>query len=191
MNKDNNEKNKDHKDSELSEQKKKHPTTNYVETMMHLFKGNVGTGCYAMADAFKNGGLIFGPLMMMLISLICVHSQHVLLGCASVMKDKYQLSVKPDYAETVEMCFASSSNKRWSKLAKGMKRTCNIFICITQLGFCSVYYLFISTNIQAVLGFYGYHYDIELLVCFVTIPLLMTSMIRKLKYLSENNVNFL
>lgn len=181
-------KNKDDGECELSEKIECHPKTNYLETMMHLFKGNVGTGCYAMADAFKNGGLIFGPLMTMVISLICVHAQHVLLECASAMKDKYKMPIKPDYAETVELCFASSSNERWSKMAKVMKRICNVFICITQLGFCSVYYLFISTNIQAVLGFYGYHYEIELLVCFVTIPLLMTSMIRKLKFLGEFNL---
>jgi hypothetical protein len=31
------------------------PRTTYLETLMHLFKGNVGPGCFAMAHAVKNG----------------------------------------------------------------------------------------------------------------------------------------
>lgn len=160
------------------------PPTNYRETVVHLFKGFVGTGCYAMAEAIKNGGIILGPLLTMLIAVICVHVQHILIACSKEMQLMYNLEDKPDYAQTVEMCFYS--NERWRKSAGVAKAICNVFICITQLGFCSVYLLFFGTNIKDVLSYYGYNYSIHLLVAVIMIPILLTSMITNLKYIGKS-----
>lgn len=161
------------------------PPISYGETILHLFKGNVGTGCYAMAEAVKHSGIIFGPLMTMLIAFICVHVQHILIECATKMQDRYQMNDKPDYAQTVEMCFAS--NEKWSKASRTARVICNVFICITQLGFCSVYLLFFGSNIQNVLLFYGYNYSVQMLMAVILIPILLTSMITKLKYIGMNS----
>ncbi|CAO1394659.1 unnamed protein product [Diamesa serratosioi] len=158
------------------------PPTSYGETILHLFKGNVGTGCYAMAEAVKNSGIIFGPLMIVLIAIICVHVQHILIACATEMQDRFQMKDKPDYAQTVEMCFAS--NQKWSKGSRVAKAICNVFICITQLGFCSVYLLFFGTNLQNVLSYYGYNYSVAWLVAIILIPIILTSMITNLKYIA-------
>lgn len=159
------------------------PPTNYGETVVHLFKGFVGTGCYAMAEAIKNGGIILGPLMTMLIAVMCVHVQHILIACCEEMQLKYKMKDRPDYAQTVELCFVS--NERWHKLAGVAKAICNVFICITQLGFCSVYLLFFSSNIKDVLSYYGYNYSIHLLLAVILIPILVTSMITNLKYIGK------
>lgn len=52
----------------------------YVETLMHLLRGNVGAGVFGMGDAFKNGGIILAPSLTILIGLIAVHCQHVLVS---------------------------------------------------------------------------------------------------------------
>ena len=55
----------------------------------------------------------------------------------------------PDFAETVEMCFNDGPGrvKNW---AKASKITVNVFICITQMGFCCIYFVFISSSLQQV-----------------------------------------
>lgn len=161
------------------------PPTSYNETLMHLFKGNVGTGCYAMAEAVKNGGLIVGPALTLIIALICVHAQHMLIRCAEFVKVKNDLDLRPDYAETVEMSFLSSKHEKWRRSAPVMKKICNTFICITQLGFCSVYFLFIGRNVKNVLDFHGIVIEIHIIVAIVLIPVLLSALIRQLKYIGE------
>lgn len=46
---------------------------------MHLLKGNVGSGVFAMGDAFKNAGLIVSPICTIILGIVCVHSQHILV----------------------------------------------------------------------------------------------------------------
>lgn len=55
-------------------------TTTYLETLMHILKGNVGSGVFAMGDAVKHGGLLLAPALTMLMGLLCVHSQHILVS---------------------------------------------------------------------------------------------------------------
>ena len=47
---------------------------------MHILKGNIGSGVFAMGDAMKNGGLIAAPILTLLLGVICVHSQHILVS---------------------------------------------------------------------------------------------------------------
>jgi proton-coupled amino acid transporter len=48
--------------------------------MIHLLKGNIGTGILAMPDAFRNAGLVIGTVGTLLMGLICTHCMHMLVG---------------------------------------------------------------------------------------------------------------
>lgn len=121
----------------------------YLETIVHLFKGNIGPGLFAMGDAFKNGGLMVAPILTIVIAVICIHCQHVLVACSKKMRDIRGDEVCADYAVTVEQCFENGPIKLrgWSRT---MGRLVDIFICVTQLGFCCIYFVFISTNVKQV-----------------------------------------
>ena len=41
--------------------------------MVHLLKGNIGTGIFAIPDAFKNAGLVVGAVGIPIMAIICVH----------------------------------------------------------------------------------------------------------------------
>lgn len=160
-----------------------HPT-NYLETIMHIFKGNVGPGLYAMGQAFYNGGIIASPILTVLLGITCIHIQHQLLNAAKKIKSKLPDSDKyPDFAETVELCFEHGpvQFRRWSR---PMRMAVNVFICVTQLGFCTVYFGFISNNFKQIYDFYGIHLDVRLHMLIILVPILLPALIRNFKYLA-------
>ena len=54
-----------------------------METLIHLLKGNIGTGLLAMPDAIKNSGLLVGTVGLMVIAIICVHCMHILINTSN------------------------------------------------------------------------------------------------------------
>ncbi|XP_055303517.1 proton-coupled amino acid transporter-like protein CG1139 [Sitodiplosis mosellana] len=168
-----------------------HPTS-YVETLMHLLRGNIGAGVFGMGSAFKNGGIVLAPSLTILIGLIAVHCQHVLITCAKRMRaiqcntsEKIEEIEDPDYAQTVELCFINGPPRlrKWSRF---FKLLINIFISVTQMGFCCIYIVFVSTNFEQLWNAYVPSYEYNYLVKFglVLFPVLAISMITELKYLA-------
>ncbi|XP_076248737.1 proton-coupled amino acid transporter 2 isoform X2 [Calliopsis andreniformis] len=159
-----------------------HPTS-YLETMMHLFKGNVGSGIFALGDAFKHAGLLLAPPLTIFLGVICVHAQHILVNCNEEVTRRVNDPIAASgFAGTVEMCFATGP-LALRKYSVFMRKLVNIFLCITQLGFCCVYFVFIATNMQQVLDVYGIKMDVHQHMAVVLIPIMLSTWIRNLKYL--------
>ncbi|XP_011632277.1 proton-coupled amino acid transporter 2-like isoform X2 [Pogonomyrmex barbatus] len=160
-----------------------HHPTSYLETMMHLFKGNVGSGIFALGDAFKNAGLLLAPPLTILLGVICVHAQHILIKCNEEVTRRVGDGTNTSgFAGTVEMCFATGPI-RFRKYSSFMRKLVNIFLCITQLGFCCVYFVFISTNMKQVLDAHGIEMDVHEHMAVVLVPIMLSTWIRNLKYL--------
>ena len=64
------------------------------------FKGNVGTGLLSLPLAIYHGGWIFGPLMLVFISLMAVHCMHLLVGASQHLCRKLSLQ-SLDYGEVM------------------------------------------------------------------------------------------
>ncbi|XP_072486857.1 proton-coupled amino acid transporter 1-like isoform X2 [Notamacropus eugenii] len=97
----------------------------------------------------KNAGIIVGPISLLVLGVIIVHCMGILVKCAQHFCHRMQ---KPfvDYEDTV-MYGLEASPFLWlrthSLWARQLVRS---LLIITQLGFCSVYFLFLADNFKQV-----------------------------------------
>jgi len=166
-----------------------------TDTIIHMLKGNIGTGILAMPNAIKNSGLLVGNLGLVLMASVCIHCMHLLVNNSqelSIRLDKTNL----DYADVAEACFATSNHPRLRRFASTARIVINTFLCITQLGFCCVYFVFVGQNLQQICEYYfghnhqifNHHYSAsetsQIYMSFVLVPMLLLVSIRNLRYLS-------
>lgn len=159
----------------------KHPTT-YVGTLIHYVKANTGAGLFAVGEAIKNAGLVLGPSLLALLSVVCVFAQHELMHASSVAAKRLRLAVHPDFAETTQYSFEAGPGPfpRWAVAAK---RAVYASLVFTQLGFCTVYFVFVASNIKQVLDQYIVAIDVHVYMAMCLVPILLGTSVRTLKYM--------
>ena len=81
------------------------------DTIIHLLKGNIGTGILAMPDALKNSGILFGCVGLVFMSVICVRCMHMLVKSASFLSHRMGVR-KLTYPQVAEQAFAQSNSER-------------------------------------------------------------------------------
>lgn len=168
---------------EATELTSRQPPTTYLDTLMHLIKAYAGSGVFGMADAIKNSGMIVGGIATFLIAIIYIHMQHILSNASEFQMVHNNLPKPPGFADTLEMCVINSKSEKLRRLAPFLKACCNTMICMTQLGVCCVYFVFLSSNVKNVLDFHGYVIDIHLMMLIIFIPIWLTSLVGILKYM--------
>lgn len=161
---------------------KKNRQTNFFETFIHVLKGNIGSAAFALSSAYRHSGILFGPLVTILLAIICVNLQHVLIKCSDKLAKDFNFNKRLDYADTLELSLLA--NEKWKNFAKPMKIICNIFLIITQLGFCAVYFIFIGKNLRTLLEFYGFGIELKNLMFISLFPIMATILVTNLKFLS-------
>ncbi|XP_037833299.1 proton-coupled amino acid transporter 1 isoform X2 [Kryptolebias marmoratus] len=121
--------------------------TTFCQTLIHLLKGNIGTGLLGLPLAIKNAGLVLGPVSLLIMGIIAVHCMKLLVKCS------HHLSAKMDrpsmsYGEVMQY---GMENVSWLRRHSSWgKRLVNLFLIITQMGFCCVYFVFLSDNVKQV-----------------------------------------
>ncbi|XP_028315971.1 proton-coupled amino acid transporter 1 isoform X2 [Gouania willdenowi] len=123
------------------------PGTSFLQTLIHLLKGNIGTGLLGLPLAVRNAGLVLGPVSLLIMGIIAVHCMRLLVTCSHHLSAKMN---RPSltYGEAVQYAMENVTSLR--RHSQWGKRTVNIFLIITQLGFCCVYFVFLSDNVKQV-----------------------------------------
>lgn len=150
--------------------------------MIHLLKGNIGTGILAMPDAFKNAGLFVGLFGTLMLGVICTHCMHMLVKCCHELCKRLQVPA----LNFSGVCFASFETgppglRRYSHMAKTL---INSFLIITQIGFCCVYFVFVAVNLQEVVAHYWAVLDTRVFLVLMLLPMIFLNLVKNLKYLT-------
>ncbi|XP_033098513.1 proton-coupled amino acid transporter 1-like isoform X2 [Anneissia japonica] len=159
-----------------------HATSN-AQTLMHLVKGNIGTGLLGLAYAVKHAGIVLGPVAITILAIIATHCMAVLVECSHhLIATKNEIgAVSLSYGQVAEYAFKYSPFSFFQRNCKLGKYSVNIFLIITQFGFCCAYFLFMGDNIHQI---YQYYYDevpdIKIFILMFFLPVVIYCYIREL-----------
>ncbi|XP_062409287.1 neutral amino acid uniporter 4 isoform X2 [Sardina pilchardus] len=117
------------------------------------------------------------------MGVVCVHCMHMLVNCSHQLSDRMK---RPPlgYSDTVAIAMETSSSNVLRRGAHCGRLLVSFFLVLTQLGFCSVYFVFLAENIkQVVEGNRGNEegIDVRLYMLFLLPLLVMMSFIRDLR----------
>ncbi|BFZ24504.1 hypothetical protein BsWGS_27543 [Bradybaena similaris] len=122
------------------------PKISNMATLMHLLKGNIGTGILALPQAVKHAGIWTGLVGILIIGAISIHCMHILNYCSTKLCNRTG-SVTLDYAEVISSSFATGP-PRLRKYARAASLITNGFLVFTSYGVCAIYIVFIASNIH-------------------------------------------
>ncbi|XP_074619649.1 proton-coupled amino acid transporter 1-like isoform X2 [Acropora palmata] len=149
-------------------------TTTNMQTLMHLWRGNVGTGMLGLPEAIMHAGIVVGPLGLLLVAVVTIHCMHLLVQCSRVLCQRTG-EVALGYGEVAEECI----RRYYPKKAYMGRVVVNVFLCMSQLGFCCVYFVFIAENLQQVSN----ALDSQTWMAILLLPIILLSFIRDLRTL--------
>ena len=110
------------------------------EAVANLFKASLGPGCLSLPFALSRAGLAFVPIIICL-QAICVYNQHNLVRVKQTLATEIETADVRSYGDISHAVFGA-----WGR---GLVDT---FVSLQQLGICTVYFSFASTNLVTLLS---------------------------------------
>lgn len=122
--------------------------TNYAQSLMHMIKGNLGTGILAMPASFAHCGLIGASLGLPILCFVAIYCIHLLVRSSQHLENKMKW-VQLEYAELAKGAFKTGPD--WIRpFSSAMCRLVDAVLIISQMGICCVYIVFIMDNVKSV-----------------------------------------
>ncbi|KAF9210036.1 neutral amino acid transporter [Haplosporangium sp. Z 27] len=111
----------------------------FGRAVLMLFKSFIASGILFLPNAFKNGGILFSCIVMVLIAVLCMHSFMLLISCRKLHVGSY--------GDIGGHFFG-----RW------MRYAVLFMIAISQFGFCCGYCIFFATQFSLAIDLMGGHH---------------------------------
>lgn len=131
-----------------------------------MVKASLGSGLLALPYAVSKVGYIVGPVLLTILGAMAIHSMILLVHASQMLCKRYDVT-SFDFGEVAEAAFWHH-RINWKigrhhisefTLGKIAKLLVNILLILTQFGFCCVYFVFMSQNLQQVFEACGVRLD--------------------------------
>ncbi|XP_070554458.1 proton-coupled amino acid transporter 1-like [Ptychodera flava] len=157
-----------------------HATTDF-QTFMHLIKGNIGAGLLGLAYACKHAGLVLGPVLLLVMAIVCIHCMKILVDTSHFLCAKTG-HISLDYGGVAQESFKLGPIPCLRSRGVIGRRVINAFLILTQLGFCCVYFVFMADNLYQV---YQHFYEektpsIQIFMLILLVPVTLYCYIQNL-----------
>ena len=158
--------------------------TSDTAALMNIMKSSIGTGILAMPSAFRNAGLAVGAVGVPLIGIVTIHCMHLLVRC----EEELCRRLDQPYLE-FERVARNAFSVGPAFLRPHAERAATavfVFLCITQIGYCSCYALFAAESLSEITHDF-FHVDVSTqAILFMLLPImLVANLIKSLPNLSH------
>eukprot|EP01095_Lingulamoeba_sp_RSL-Kostka_P010092 TRINITY_DN355_c0_g5_i1.p1 TRINITY_DN355_c0_g5~~TRINITY_DN355_c0_g5_i1.p1 ORF type:complete len:425 (+),score=68.07 TRINITY_DN355_c0_g5_i1:384-1658(+) len=157
-----------------------------LNAFSNIINSFFGSGILGLPYGFKMAGTLTGATILIFVAVIARYCIEILLRCKNiVVEEKIENSVikNDDIVLDTDTIGSYSEIGEYAFGYKG-KIVVDIFLSVTQFGFCCVYMIFLGDNLNSI----NDTYTIDQYIVFVMILLMVISLIRSLKWFAPFSV---